>query len=270
MSADSKNVRKGTLKGGIPYTVTGSGPPVVVINGLPAAGKESRLVEKGELRFLAPLTRRFTAYSTKPAPGMSSATTMADIAAVFAEAIDAELGQPVPVTGISTGGAIALQLAVDHPGVVSRMALGSTAHRIGPEAVEVYKKCIALAEDRRGPAAMASLAPIVTRSRLGAMGFALASKLGASMAGVKNGTDLTDMAAALRSEMEMDIADRLGQVTAPTLIVTGELDRCYPLDVVRATVAGIPGATLIVQEGKAHTLSIKRFWADALAFLSST
>lgn len=262
--------RKGTLKAGIPYAAVGSGPPVVVINGFPANGKESSLLEKGALRFVAALARTHTVYATTPPAGLSAQTTMADLAAAYAEALDGEFGGPVDVLGISTGGAIALQLAVDHPQVVKRLVLGSAAHRIGPEAVPIYEKCITVALEGRGKAAMRALAPIITTSPVAAAAYGVMTTLMAPMAGIKKGWDPTDMVATLRSELEMDIADRLGDVTAPTLLVTGDGDRCYPLDVAKVTVERIPNARLVVQEGKGHGLSYKRFWPEVLTFLSES
>jgi pimeloyl-ACP methyl ester carboxylesterase len=45
---------------------------------------------------------------------------------------------------------------------------------------------------------------------------------------------------------------RLGRIRVPTLIVWGEQDRLFPLEVARAWERAIPGARLAVLEGSAH------------------
>ena len=68
--------------------------------------------------------------------------TMAEMAAEHADAIR-ELGAPVDVVGTSTGGSIAQQLAADHPDVVRRLVLLSTACRLGPEGKSLQRRVAA-------------------------------------------------------------------------------------------------------------------------------
>ena len=68
--------------------------------------------------------------------------TMAEIAAEHADAIRA-LGGRVDVMGTSTGGSIAQQLAADHPDVVGRLFLLSTACRLGPEGKVLQRRVAA-------------------------------------------------------------------------------------------------------------------------------
>jgi pimeloyl-ACP methyl ester carboxylesterase len=48
---------------------------------------------------------------------------MSDIAGHLASAIEHDLGQPVFLQGTSTGGSVALQLAVDRPDLVRRLVV---------------------------------------------------------------------------------------------------------------------------------------------------
>ena len=55
---------------------------------------------------------------------------MKDIAADYADAIWDDLREPVLLHGVSTGAAVALQLAVDHPDLVCRLVLAPGACRL--------------------------------------------------------------------------------------------------------------------------------------------
>ncbi|MGI5270504.1 alpha/beta fold hydrolase [Nonomuraea sp. CA-218870] len=74
----------------------------------------------------------FTVHVVNHRPGLPSGTTMADLAAVYAQAIRGISEGPVNMLAISTGGSIALQLAADHPGLVDRLVLAGTACTLGP------------------------------------------------------------------------------------------------------------------------------------------
>ena len=62
---------------------------------------------------------------------------MSDIAGHLASAIEHDLGQPVFLQGASTGGSVALQLAVDRPDLVRRLVVVSAAYRLGPRGREL-------------------------------------------------------------------------------------------------------------------------------------
>ena len=51
-----------------------------------------------------------------------------------------------------------------------------------------------------------------------------------------------------------DTRDRLGEITAPSLVLTGQLDRETPPAYGRVLAAGIPGARLVEVPGVGHLL----------------
>ena len=82
---------------------------------------------------------------------------MADIAADYARAIEDEFGEPVALHGTSTGGSVALQLAIDHPDLVRRLVLASSACRLSPLGRQVQAEVARLTRSgdaRRGWALM--------------------------------------------------------------------------------------------------------------------
>jgi pimeloyl-ACP methyl ester carboxylesterase len=74
------------------------------------------------LRPLAPLARHFTVYLVNRKPGLRPGSTIADLAADYAQALERTFNGPVAIMGISTGGSIAQQFAIDHPELVDRLS----------------------------------------------------------------------------------------------------------------------------------------------------
>ena len=73
----------------------------------------------------------------------------------------------------------------------------------------------------------------------------------------------------LNAEDGFDLRHRLRDVTAPTLLIQGEKDLAYPLELARQTAESIPGTRLISYPGRSHaaTFTEDRFVPDVLGFL---
>jgi pimeloyl-ACP methyl ester carboxylesterase len=173
--------------------------------------------------------------------------------------------RPFPVMSISTGASIALQLAADHPGVVDRLVLGGAAHRLGPIGKRAQRAYLERAEAGKRPSP--ALAEVVTASPVAQR--VLSGLLWLSDGGRK---DHADAIAVLTAEDGFDLSGRSSEIKASTLIIQGERDRVYPLELARRTAEGIPGAKLVVYDGVGHsgTFTDKRFARDALAYLLGT
>jgi pimeloyl-ACP methyl ester carboxylesterase len=224
----------------------------------------------GEVRLLAPLARAFTVYRVGRRVGLEPGTTMTDLANDYARALEEEFGGPVDVLGISTGGSIALQLAADRPELVRRLVVAGAAYRLSEHGREFQRRVaeLAAAGDRRKISQMQ--APDVANSRLGRR---IAGGL-LSLAGplfIRRDWDPSDMIATIEAEDAFDIGDRLGENTAPTLVIGGGRDRFYPTELFRETANDIPNARLILYENRAHggTFADRRFGRDVVAFLKA-
>ena len=79
-----------------------------------------------------PLAQDFTVYVVNRKRGLKAGESMSDIAGHLASAIEHDIGEPVFLQGTSTGGSVALQLAVDRPELVRRLVLVAAAYRLGP------------------------------------------------------------------------------------------------------------------------------------------
>lgn len=247
---------------GLPYLSAGSGPPLVVLLFTPQAANPTGLARWSTMRMLRPFTEHFTVHVVNRPPGLPSTTTMADLAAVYAAAIRSTFDGPVNVLAISTGGSIALQLAADHPDLVRRLVLGGTACTLGPVGKRAQRGYIERA--RQGKRPSPALAEVVTESNIG-------RRLLAGLLWLSDGSreDHTDAVTVLSAEDGFDLRGRLHDVKAPTLLIQGEKDLVYPVELARQTVDGIPDARLVVYAGRSHsgTFNDKRFARDALAFL---
>jgi len=75
------------------------------------------------------------------------------------------------------------------------------------------------------------------------------------------------------SALRGSVADEIGRITAPTLIVAGEEDKPVPLDHQQAVAAAIPGAQIEVVPVTGHAVMIERpdwFNARLARFLETT
>jgi pimeloyl-ACP methyl ester carboxylesterase len=127
---------------------------------------------------------------------MATGSPMADIAEQHADALLTEFGGPVDVLGMSSGGSVALQLAADRRDAVRRLVVAAAGYRLGPATKQAQLRYVeAAAAGRRGAH---HLAPLKVGSRVGA---------------------------APRAEDAFDLGSRLGDISAPTLVVCGERDR---------------------------------------------
>jgi 3-oxoadipate enol-lactonase len=69
----------------------------------------------------------------------------------------------------------------------------------------------------------------------------------------------------------VDTTARLGQITAPTLVLAGELDQGTPVDMARTLAEGIPGARLQVLAAASHLGAVEQpdaFNAAVTAFVA--
>jgi pimeloyl-ACP methyl ester carboxylesterase len=261
--------QEGTLEGGLPCLSFGQGPPLVVFPGIGMTNSNPTGIQRwGELRLLSPLARAFTVYRVGRRVGMRSGTTISDLANDYAVALEEEFDGPVDVLGISTGGSIALQLAVDKPTVLRRLVVAGAAYRLSEYGREFQRRTAELsaAGDRRGLARMQ--APDVTDSRLGRR---IAGGL-LWLAGplfIRRDWDPSDMIATIEAEDAFDVGERLGEISTPTLIIGGGRDRFYPPELFRKTARRMPNARLVLYEDRAHggTFADRRFGRNVIAFL---
>lgn len=255
---------------GMPYAQVGAGRPIVFLAGLsPVTGVAGdRLVRTSiaPLRWLAD-SRQVTVFNRRPR--LPRGMPFADFAAEQAEALRELFGGPVDVIGLSTGGSIAQQLAADHPDVVDRLVLLSTACRLGPLGRDEQRAVgeeIRAGRHRRAMAmAAADLVPrFGGRTVVGTLGWLLAHRA------VSAPHDFDDLATTVEAEDAFDLARCTGPIRARTLIVGGRRDRFYGAALFEETAQLIPDSELHVVDRRGHITVLRdaRLRAAVQGFLA--
>jgi pimeloyl-ACP methyl ester carboxylesterase len=237
--------------GPLPFAAVGSGRPLVLLAGLsPTTGVEGEGLLRVTLAPVAELarTRRVVVFNRRPR--IPHGMTMAELAAEHADAIRQGLNAPVDVVGVSTGGSIAQQLAADHPGAVARLALVSTACRLGDEGRRLQRRVAARIRAGAQRQASAVMAAGIVPPGLGQVAAAAAGWLLGPSAISKPG-DLDDMATTIEAEDDFDLA-ACRVIEAPTLILAGADDRFYARELFEETARLIPGSELHLVAGRGH------------------
>lgn len=252
--------------GVLPYAAIGTGRPVVVLAGLsPTAGEVGDNAFRTIVRPVRNLagTRRLIAFNRWK--GMPAGITMRELAARHDEAIRDGLSIPVDVVGVSTGGTIAQQLAADHPDTVRRLALVSTACRLGPAGRDLQARVATLlraGSTRQAVGLVAgALAPTGLRSIARAFGWSFAPLMLA-------GSSPSDLIATIDAEDAFDLAE-CPPIRALSVIVAGARDRFYGPDLFHETAALIPGSRLALFPRRGHVgvVGDRRASATLVGFL---
>jgi pimeloyl-ACP methyl ester carboxylesterase len=242
-------VSEGQLSPGLPYLRLGHGPPLVLASGLTARhANPTGVMRRGMLSAAAPFAQDFTVYLVNRKAGLAPGATMSDIAGHYATAIEHDIGEPVMLHGTSTGGSVALQLALDHPHLVRRLVLASAACRLGPQGRYVQAELARLVQAGRLRQAYVPSAEVAAPRALRYPARAAAWLFGPLMLA----RDPSDMLITIAAEDAFDAEPSLGKVTAPTLVLGGSADPFYTEDLFRRTAAGVPYGRCVIFRGKGH------------------
>lgn len=263
--SEESEVTEGALRHGMPYLALGSGKPLVFLRWFtPDHANPTGRMRASEITILRPLARRFRVYAVGRAPGTADGTTMADLAAAHADALRAEFDTPVDVIGVSSGGSLALQLAADHPQVVRRLVVAASGYRLEPATARAQLRYgEAVRSGRRG---LHHMAPAAVRNPVFARLLQVPMWLFDPFARPKDPVATSNF---LRAEDAFDLGDRLGDISAPTLVVGGARDASYSTDTFRRTAEGIPDSHLIIYPDTGHVGTVQHpdFAADVVDFL---
>jgi 3-oxoadipate enol-lactonase len=229
------------------FTDHGSGPPLLLVHGLMVSGDMFEPVVDQfatRHRVIVPDLRGHARSRALPPP-----YTVRQLAADLSALLD-HLGiESAAVLGYSQGGAVAQQLAMDHPHQCSRLILGCTyAFNMATRSEWI--------EGHVAPILVGVLGPRL----FGRIGVALGAKeLGRERAQRLVGRLLGDqdrrlMVAAWNAAMAFDSRERLAEIACPTLVIAGAEDQAVPMRHATMLHDGIKGSQLVVVEGASHTL----------------
>jgi pimeloyl-ACP methyl ester carboxylesterase len=201
-------------------------------------------------------------------PGLPHGYTLQDMAGDYATMIRKEFGGPIDVIGVSTGGSIAQHFAADHPDLVRRLVIHSSAYILSEDAKRLQLEWAHMAQQGRWADAYVSMVNTALpragmMRRLAKPVFWLVAQL-MSLGAPK---DPTDLVVTVEAEDKFDFKDQLARIAVPTLVIAGTRDPFYSEALFRETAAGILNAKLILYEGMGHPASGKQFRQDVLTFL---
>ena len=234
------------------YEERGAGRPLLLVAGIPAVASDwASLAERlsGTRRVIAYDNRGSGASTTTPAPYTSAA-----LAADAVGLLDALAIERTDVFGMSVGGMIAQELALGWPDRVDRLVLGCThcglAHAAPPD--REAGRAFAMETDDWGERIRA-LAP-----------FAFAAGAGPELLDPfveKKVADVQDpegYRGQIAAALSHDTYDRLPQIAAPTLILTGDDDRVIPAASSEVLRQRIPASRLEVVAGSGHLFFLEQ------------
>jgi 3-oxoadipate enol-lactonase len=236
----------------------GSGPPLLLIHGLGYArwGWEPVVDELAEAHEVVLFDNRGVGESDAPLGPYSARMLAEDAVAV----LDAAGLEGAHVLGTSLGGMVALQVALDWPDRVDRLVLacttpgGELSAPMPQQTVRLIQESPGLPREvamRRGvenalaPGADPALIERIMEHRL-----ATAQPLAAWLAQAAAG-------------MSFDVWSRVGEISAPTLVLTGDLDVVVDPRNSELLADRIPGARLETFPGTGHLF----FWEEPDRFV---
>ena len=160
------------------------------------------------------------------------------------------------LAGLSMGGMISMRAALAHPGAVHSLVLLDTS--AAPEMAERVPAYETMAHSMReqGPDTIADAVMAILfsqnflqgqpeKAKREREGFFRLNRIGVSNA---------SYAVTRRS----NISEQIKEITAPTLVIVGELDAATPVEKSRAIQAAIPGARLEIIPGAGHMTPIEK------------
>jgi len=227
------------------YEVAGTGQPVLFIHGL---GSSCRDWEE-QVAFFSPDYKVVTfdvrghGLSDKPSGPYSIELFSKDTAALIAT-LDLS---PVHVVGISMGGMIAFQLAVDHPELLKSMTIVNS----GPEMfahtfkdrLQIFQRSILfrlLSMRKIGEVIGGKLFPNADQQALRAMMIERWAK-----------NDKQAYMASFKAIVGWSVAKHIGNIQIPTLVIAADGDYT-PLSIKEAYVSKMPNAQLVVIKNSHH------------------
>lgn len=152
--------------------------------------------------------------------------------------------------GLSLGGAIGQAIAIEHPHRLTALVLCCTSPKFGDPASWRDRAAQVRAEGMGFLAAPTTgrwFTPDFVRDR---------PEEADRLIGMLTDSPPVGYAACCDALALFDVTSRLGEITAPTRVVSGELDVVCPPAVGGLLAAGIPDADLVVIEGAPHLANV--------------
>ena len=177
--------------------------------------------------------------------------TVADMARDIVRLLRQLGAEKANLVGLSLGGMVAQQFALDYPYATASLVLVDTIAGPPPGADQPLRDALASIEaqpmraiaETRVTAAFTDAVDPVMRGHV------------IEQAALN---DKDNYLRAARAAFSFNVRERLGEIAAPTLVVVGEQDRTFPMAWMEEVASGIRGARLVRLSGAAHISNMER------------
>lgn len=228
----------------------------------------SLLSDRASFDAIAPKLARSHRVIVPELPGFGGSKAvgggLAAVADRMAEAVkEAAAGAETIVLGNGYGGFVALQMAIRHPAIATRLILADCGAAFSQSGREAFRNMAAASKSKGLPA----ITDVAMR-RLFAPEFqAQHPDLMRDRREAFLKTDPEVLQAACAQLAELDLRGELARVTVPVLVLVGEHDEATPPPMSRELAAGLPNARLKILAGCAHVpqLQSPEMFLDAIA-----
>lgn len=183
--------------------------------------------------------------------GLYTMAELADDAARMLRELDSG---PVVWVGLSMGGMVGQEMALRHPSLVAALVLANTTSGYPDEARKAWQQRI---ETVRSQGIEAIADAVMGRY----FHEAFRTQRPAAVARARQRLTTTDVAGYIgccNAVGTVDTTERLALISAPTLVIAGELDQGAPVSMSQVLADKIPQATMVVLQQASHISSIEQ------------
>ena len=223
----------------------GKGPALFLLHSL--------LSDRASFDAIVPLLSQSFRVIVPELPGFGGSRAvsggLAAVADRMAEAVsDGAGGDEAIVLGNGYGGFVALQMAIRHPGIASRLILADCGAAFSGPGREAFRNMAAASRAK----ALSVITDVAMRRLFAPQFQAQHPDLMRDRREAFLRTDPEVFRAACAALAELDLRPQLGQVKVPVLVLVGEHDEATPPPMSHELAAGLPQARLKIISGCAH------------------
>lgn len=232
------------------YTEQGDGPPVILLHGLGSCGDDWLFQTPVLARHFRVLMLNLRGHRpSAPIRGPITIFTLAADVAAFMSALGLNAAH---IVGLSLGGLVGQQLAIDFGARVQRLVLCNTFARLRPRSMQD-----AYTLGRR--LAVSTLLPLDLNARVVAADLFPKPDQAPLRQAVLDRIGQNDRASyryLVRAIARFDTRAQLARVRVPTLVITGERDRVVPRGCQQQLVRGLPQVQWRIVPDSGHATPI--------------
>lgn len=263
---------RGMFSNGMAFGRCGDGRRTAIfIPGGPGNEMPKGLGLRMMLRQSAPLVDAgFTVWQVTRKQNMPGGHSIEDMARDYAELIDIEFGGKVElVVGFSVGGIIAQYMAAQHADRFEHVVVVVAACEISADGKELdYSFAKLMSEGKKTEAGTVMMEGLFPRVPFGWM-----TRLGGALMGrMMSGSHehyASDVLVEGEAEVAFDSRAVLPTIEVPVLLIAGDEDPYFPMNLIEETASLIGDCTLKVYKGKGHmgAVSDRRLTVDITEFM---